>query len=730
MEQLFKMILSLSISGTMVGGIIMLIRPVTKRYFSKRWIYYLWLLLLCRLLLPVHVSVNLVGELFTAVQSRQIVRNFNEASKGAVSVSDERNMPENYAEDSAVSKRAAKTEGGAPADNTADDAYTDYGADGDVAVHESRGESAGFRIVCVIWLIGVMVCALWKIYDYRRFAGNIYRHAVLVTNPEILAMREECRRRLGVRRRVPVYESSAVDSPIMIGFFRPYIIMPLDVPADLMLILHHELVHCRRRDIGYKWLFQLALCIHWFNPFMYLFNRRFCLDCELACDEAVMKSLTENGRKAYGDVLLDMAEQNISCRKNVMAMTLLEEKSALRERLEGIVRYRKRSTVTVICAVAAAVLLAGIALAGGVMTSGQDSAGSTDWKQQTLFNSPERTKQGLGRLLWSVLLGDGTDFMNQEVQISRDGTAYRMYDDDELIAGMDDHDVCRAWIYGGDERSAECDGLILDGSDTVSILYANSDTTIRVNSRFEMEDGRLKVVQIMPDQTVKILNESGEETVETVGLAKGRNVIKIVGQEARVRKLQVSCTDVTEAHFDGIYGTEEEERQHNIMKEIASGDVDRAQMRETLTGMEAEQVSELLKMLLDQDMALYAEDWNEIFTYSDQHLSAQYLAEALREGKADSFYGKGFDSVALHVSSGDWVEIVTSMQRLSYHRLRFGGLAGLNKSQCETCIMHFLDLGNTLTDSELRGLTDYVSAKGLERIRERNEEMKVLQGKS
>ena len=380
-----------------------------------------------------------------------------------------------------------------------------------------------------------------------------------------------------------------------------------------------------------------------------------------------------------------------------------------------------------ICAVAAAVLLAGIALAGGVMTSGQDSAGSTDWKQQTLFNSPERAKQGLGRLLRSALLGDGTDFMNQEVQISRDGTAYRTYDDDELIAGRDDHDVCRAWIYGGDERSADCDGLILDGSDTVSILYANSDTTIRVNSRFEMEDGRLKVVHIMPDQTVRVLNDSGEETAETIALPEGRNVIKMVGQEARVKNLLVTCDDITEACFDGIYGTEEEERQHNIMKEIASGDVDRAQMREALADMETEQVSELLKMLLDQDMTLYAEDWNEIFTYSDQHLSAQYLAEALREGKADSFYGKGFDSVALHVSSGDWVEIVTSMQRLSYHRLQFGGLAGLNKSQCETCIMHFLDLGNTLTDSELRGLTDYVSAKGLERISKRNEEMKILQ---
>lgn len=721
MEQLFKIILSLSISGTMVGGVILLIRPVTKRYFSKRWTYYLWLLVLCRLLLPVHVGVNFVGGLFTAVQNLQTVQGVHEAAKSNMPVSGDINMPANHG----VQATAGATESGELTDDVNSSIYVDHRTDGDTAVRRLYGESVGLKIVCMVWLIGVIACALWKIYDYRRFVGNIRKSAVLMTNPEILAMREECRKRLKVRRRVPVYVSIAVDSPIMIGFFCTCIIMPPDVQADIMLILHHELVHCRRRDIGYKWLFQLALCIHWFNPFVHLFNRKFCLDCELACDEAVMKSLTENGRKAYGNVLLDMAEQNIRCRRNVLAMTLLEEKSALKERLEGIVRYHKQSAVTVICAVVAAAALFGIALVGGAASANsQRSVGGAGSKQITLSNSAGRPKEGVVRLLWTALMGDGSDFINQEIQISRDGTAYRMYDDDELIAGGDEHDVWRAWIYGGDARSADCEGLILNGSDTVSILYANSDTTIRVNSRFEMEDGRLKIVHIMPDQTVRVLNDSGEETVTTVALPEGRNVIKMVGQEARVKNLLVTCDDITEVCFDGIYGTEEEEDQHNILRDIASGDLDRTQMREALTDMETEQASELLKLLLDQDETLYAEDWNAIFTYSDQHLSAKYLAEALREGKADSFYGKGFDSVALHVSSDDWVEIVTSMQRLSYRRLQFGGLAGLNQSQCETCIMHFFDLGNTLTDSELQGLADYVSAKGLERISKRNEEMK------
>ena len=116
-------------------------------------------------------------------------------------------------------------------------------------------------------------------------------------------------------------------------------------------MLHHELVHYKRHDIWYKWLFQAALCVHWFNPLVYIFNRKFHIDCELACDETVLKLLSEEGRRAYGNVLLDVAQKNwfegafsgkgMGMYRNMPTMTLLEEKSTLKERLRGIARYHK-----------------------------------------------------------------------------------------------------------------------------------------------------------------------------------------------------------------------------------------------------------------------------------------------------------------------------------------------------------------------------------------------------
>lgn len=521
-----------------------MIRPVTKKYFSKRWSYYLWLLVLFRLMIPVHTGVNLMNSLYTGLPEWGTVwmrekTNASNTSETAYRMEDDgRKEISNGDRDSGISSGEH--------------------LDTDTIINTS----VLLKAAAVIWLLGIMVCALWKIYDYRRFMRIIHRSAVLTTNPQVLAQREECLARLGIKRRVPVYVSSEISCPMMIGFFCTCIVLPKDMPADIMLILHHELVHCKRRDIGYKWLFQRVLCVHWFNPFIYLFNREFNLDCEVACDEEVMKLLTDNGRRAYGNVLLDAAEQSVTFHRNVLAMTLLEEKSTLKERLQGIAHYHKRGTAAVLCSATVVIVLFAVALMGGVVSA----------------------KDSREKLIMSVLsgvFGDGSNFIRQDIQVDRDGPAYCMYDDDDLIAGKDEHDVWRAWIYDGDERSTDCKGLILNGSATMGILYANKDTTIELHSLFGLQGGRLKLVHVTPEGKVNILNETGEDITETITLPQGKNVLKMVGQEARVEDLWFAYDRVTEEDFDRIFMDEEEEYKYNL----ESGNLNQSQLQKLADDM-------------------------------------------------------------------------------------------------------------------------------------------------
>ena len=296
--------------------------------------------------------------------------------------------------------------------------------------------------------------------------------------------------------------------------------------SDICLILHHELVHYKRKDIWYKWLFQAALCVHWFNPLVYLFSHKFNVDCELACDETVLKLLSEEGRRAYGNVLLDVAQKDWSegafsgkgLRKhgNVPAMTLLEEKSTLKERLRGIARYHKTGLAVGLCSAVVLVMFLAVAVVCGAAGI-RGGSGRSLLLQNSGSGLIERFWE---KSLWSEMWKDSFD-LAQPIVVSSNGTAYRMYDDDALIAGDSESDCWRAWMYTGGDRRVDVKKFAFNGSESLWILYANKETTLEISSVFNLYDGRFKLVWVGPDQTVQTLNESGEESTVKLTLPKG-----------------------------------------------------------------------------------------------------------------------------------------------------------------------------------------------------------------
>lgn len=124
-----------------------------------------------------------------------------------------------------------------------------------------------------IWLLGAALFALW----FRR------AHAAFV-------------RRLGVL--VPeaglFYSESPAAGPALLGLFRPRIIVPADfsdryTAQEQAMIVEHESIHARRRDM-FANLFQAFLqCVFWFNPLVHLAAVFFRTDQELACDAAVLR---------------------------------------------------------------------------------------------------------------------------------------------------------------------------------------------------------------------------------------------------------------------------------------------------------------------------------------------------------------------------------------------------------------------------------------------------------
>ncbi|MDE6923719.1 MAG: M56 family metallopeptidase [Acetatifactor sp.] len=96
-----------------------------------------------------------------------------------------------------------------------------------------------------------------------------FRTALPVEDPEV----EQWLGRNRLLRRVRVCRSDRISSPLTYGLVRPVILLsgfPGREGQKLKYILQHEMVHIRRFDGIWKLAMTAALCLHWFNPLVWV----------------------------------------------------------------------------------------------------------------------------------------------------------------------------------------------------------------------------------------------------------------------------------------------------------------------------------------------------------------------------------------------------------------------------------------------------------------------------
>ena len=335
----FYWVLNMSIAGTIVGGLILLVQKVLLQRvlrMPKRLSFVLWIIPLIRFWLPFGAEskyslMNLIKQL----TARPV--QYYEIKQGEIKA-----------------------------------AYSNY-----IQAAESyfpiRYKNDGFQVVFsgaeLIWVIVAIAAVLASVALY------------LITRAEVKS---------AIYVRDNIYQSDKVTSPMVFGVIRPRILLPRlsehfgfddepmnqsdfdseqvsregfdgDVKAPRIWIfdrkmdyvLLHEQTHIRRKDNLWRIAAVLTCCVHWFNPFIWLFLKQFFADMELACDEKVISLCGEEKKKEYASALLDWEEQ-----RTVFAAAFGGAK--IRVRIEKIISYRK---LTVCSAVGFMVLAAAVAVA-------------------------------------------------------------------------------------------------------------------------------------------------------------------------------------------------------------------------------------------------------------------------------------------------------------------------------------------------------------------------------
>lgn len=198
---------------------------------------------------------------------------------------------------------------------------------------------AGFAL----WLAGVVALLGAMLVRHGRLAARV-RHETRIAAPAVLELLAVCQAELKMSGVVAVVETPAVQSPALLGIFRPRLLLPAGLAAslgreELRHVILHELAHHRRRDIAVNWLMALVQALHWFNPFVWLAFHRMRQEQELACDETVLAALRPEERRRYGHTLLALTE---SFPRHGIAggVGILENTDHLVRRLEQIRGYR------------------------------------------------------------------------------------------------------------------------------------------------------------------------------------------------------------------------------------------------------------------------------------------------------------------------------------------------------------------------------------------------------
>ncbi|MBD5477237.1 MAG: M56 family metallopeptidase [Lachnospiraceae bacterium] len=155
-------------------------------------------------------------------------------------------------------------------------------------------------IIIVIWLAFATLWLSCKINDYCKTRKRVLDCADQIITKEESSFLERLKEQCGVERKVTVYQDNISGRSITFGFLKPVILCDQKPGSpDAELILCHELIHIKRWDVWWKVLVQCVILLHWWNPAAWIMYRDFERTCEWSCDEIVVQDRTKDEIKRY-----------------------------------------------------------------------------------------------------------------------------------------------------------------------------------------------------------------------------------------------------------------------------------------------------------------------------------------------------------------------------------------------------------------------------------------------
>lgn len=328
LTQLFPAVWNMSLTAGIIILVLLPVRLLLRRA-PKAFSYALWAVVLFRLLCPVSIAVphSLLGLLQAPARETTAVTS----------------AVEFFRLDPVAAVPAAPGQTADPAPAPPQPSQT---TDADTQAADAELEPV--ELVTVVWLAGIGLLLLYSAVTTLRLRRRLVGAVLLRGN---------------------IYQADHIDTPFVLGLLRPRIYLPSALTdREREYIILHEQHHLRRLDHITRQLAFAALCIHWFNPLVWLAFLLSSRDMEMSCDEAVVRQLGPAIRGDYSQSLLSLTVG----RPIIAGSPLAFGECSTTSRIRNLLHWRRpRVWITALAGVLCAAVIA--ACAANPTGTGSDS---------------------------------------------------------------------------------------------------------------------------------------------------------------------------------------------------------------------------------------------------------------------------------------------------------------------------------------------------------------------
>ena|GEM_PF-519568 len=385
MEAIFSAVLTTSFYATIVGLAVIFIKSILRNQLSPKWHYFIWVVLILKLLIPFGPEsafslFNFIPKVFDSniIISEGLSETHNNSS---VILPTENEIDNNIFYNMPIEQNV---------DNR--------------AINKAEKAKANPKIIfSYFWLSGSLFILFWLLYTYLSFYRKLSKRTYNI-DQRIISIFEQCKKRIGVNRKLTLTISNAISTPALFGVINPKIVLTPQIAKlkdrEIEYVLLHELAHYRRKDVLVNYILIIFQVVHWFNPVIWYCFKCIREDMEIATDEKVLSILQHTEHKDYGMVLVTILE---NFQRSMVAPRLLgmaDDKKSIERRIRMIKMasfFKSKKNITIIIGVVCVLILGGIFLTNGISADNKDRIRSEDGSNEDKVGSEDDSNKDKDR---------------------------------------------------------------------------------------------------------------------------------------------------------------------------------------------------------------------------------------------------------------------------------------------------------------------------------------------